>query len=638
MIRQKLVLLSVICIIALTLLSTSQPLNRAAAQSLDWIAGSDLVGQIGGGSYAVDYAGGYIYTGAGPRVYIYNAFILGSPFRVAVSALLPGIVQDVKAAGDYLFASLGEGGLAVLNVSIKSAPVVVSIYDTPGFAKGLWLANEYLYVADGTNGVVKLNVSNPSAVQLTATFDKSSNARDVMVSNPNGLLGDKLFIADGSAGILALLPTDGAYVDVVDTPGFAEALAIIPPNIYLADGSSGIELYQFTDQNTFKLDNFIYQNDTPGYAQDVITYDPYIYLADGTGGFTVFNRIPDALLLKGNYNSPGIACGLDLQLFPEGIFLFLADFSGMQVVTVADITHPTGFGPYKFTPVPARAAVSGTAVYAADPWLGLHIIDTANPTQPLLKGSLGYETVWGVKDVAVVDPYAYLADGADGLRIVDISNPAAPVLTQTIDTPGDAVGVAVVGGLAYIADGSNGLVEINLSSTAMRGIITPGYASDVAVAGDYAYLAAGESGLLIFNRLPDGDLTLAGALDTAGVAATLAYKDGLIYLADGAKGLRIIDVTNPASPREVGFYDPAKDVVDAVVWERWVFAAEKDHGVSALDITVPSRPSLVKFYDTPGAASGVVVDDRGVYIADEQGGLLIYQRPNYKVHIPLIVR
>jgi len=58
----------------------------------------ELVGQIGGATYAVAVQGNYAYVGVGPRLVILNTADLTNPVVVGQTGVLPGIVEDLVVA------------------------------------------------------------------------------------------------------------------------------------------------------------------------------------------------------------------------------------------------------------------------------------------------------------------------------------------------------------------------------------------------------------------------------------------------------------------------------------------------------------------------------------------------------------
>ncbi len=623
--------------------------NLAADRAVAAPDSPALLSQSGGASLGVAYGSGTMYVGMGPRLYIYNVSILSNPVLLGISGMLPDVIQDVVLVDstNRVYVTLGEGGLAVFSTVNKTAPLLLGTYDTAGFARGLFMDGNYAYIADGANGLVVLNISNPSAIVQAAYYDTPGNARGVDRFYYDG--GAKTYIADGSEGlqVLAVNVSTGevgwlASWKPEDYPVYVEAVVVLDRMVYMALGDQGVRVIRVSLENTV-FDNYAI-TDTPGYAQDFMLMDTYLYVADGVGGLRVINKDTGLLNEMGAFDSPGIASGLALYPVTGGCYAFLADTSGVFVVTTLDETHPTGMASRSSLAVPTRIAVSGDTAYLADPIQGLRIVNLSNPSAPALTGM--FETPGVTYDVAVRDATAYVADGKAGLQMVDITNPSLPVKRGEVNTPGDTVGVALADDAVYLADSDNGLVGITFTETLTGTVVvsgtfnTNGTALDVAVAGGYAYVADGLNGLVIVNRYPLETMTLAGWFDTPGKAYALALSGDLLFLADGTEGLRIFNIGNPVVPLQLSTYDTMGEAVDVAVRGSMVYLVEKDAGVHMVDVSDPVRPRQVLFYPTTGAARGVAADARYVLVGDEQGGLLVFSAPpsSYFLRLPLVMR
>ena len=635
--------LFLVLIILAGLLPQTTPAERAAAAS----ASPALLSQSGGASLGVAYGSGFMYVGMGPRLYIYNVSILSNPVLLGISGLLPDVIQDVELveSTNRVYVTLGEGGLAVFSTVNKTTPELLGTYDTPGFARGLFMNGNYAYVADGVNGLVVLNISTPTAIFQAAYYDTPGEARMVAITGTN-----RTFVADGTGGMLVfeVNPSAGEITPKASwlpPSGVTESVVVggeTDTIVYLALGDAGVRSLKVSQNYVVfweEKDGFTVNN-TPGYAQDLMMYGTYLYVADGVGGLRVINK--DATLLNelGDFDSAGIASGLDLYCSISGCYVFLADTSSVYVATALEVTHPTGMASRSSLALPTRLAVSGDTAYLADPLQGLRIVNLSNPSQPTLTGT--FDTPGVTYDVAVREATAYVADGLAGLQMIDITNPSLPVKSGEVNTPGDTVGVALADDAVYLADSDNGLVGIAFTETqVISGTFnTAGTALDVAVAGGYAYVADGLNGLVIVNRSPLEAMTLAGWVNTPGRASALALSGDLLYLADGTSGLRIYHVGNPSLPLELGVYDTVGEAVDVAVTGSMVYLVEKDAGVHMLDVSDPVRPRRVLFYPTIGSARGVAADTRYVLIGDEQGGLLVLSAPpsSYFLRLPLVMR
>ncbi|MFZ1595557.1 MAG: hypothetical protein WAW26_06850, partial [Anaerolineae bacterium] len=94
----------------------TQPTSPPSGPLLPPVA-TELIGQIGGATYALDSSGPYVYLGVGPRVLVLDVTDPAAPQQVGQSAALPTVVQDVQLSGSLLIVALGEAGVQVLDVS-----------------------------------------------------------------------------------------------------------------------------------------------------------------------------------------------------------------------------------------------------------------------------------------------------------------------------------------------------------------------------------------------------------------------------------------------------------------------------------------------------------------------------------------
>ena len=131
----------------------------------------DLVGQIGGATYAVAVAGHYAYVGVGPRLVILDITDPSQPIQVGRTAPFVDLVEGVVVAADTAYVAAGTAGLRVIDVANPAAPAEVGFYDTPGDAQGVAVAGSFAYVADGSSGFRVVNVANPTAPIEVGFYD-----------------------------------------------------------------------------------------------------------------------------------------------------------------------------------------------------------------------------------------------------------------------------------------------------------------------------------------------------------------------------------------------------------------------------------------------------------------------------------
>jgi len=298
------------------------------------------------------------------------------------------------------------------------------------------------------------------------------------------------------AGDVMVMPPFLVSLGSHDTPGYAYDVEVVGSLAYVADGGSGLHIFDVADPAAPAL---VGSYDTPGYAYDVEVAGSLAYVADSGSGLQIIDVTdPAAPAFVGSYDTPGSA--LDVEVV--GSLAYVADSGGgLQIINVTDPAAPAPAGSYD-TPGFARdVEIVGSLAYVADRSSGLQIIDVSDPAEPAPAGS--YDTPGSAYNVEVVGSLAYVADNTSGLRIIDVTDPAAPAPVGSYNTPGDARDVAIVGSLAYVADADGGLGIIDVSDPAapapVASYATPGDARDVAIVGSLAYVADDYMGLHILR-------------------------------------------------------------------------------------------------------------------------------------------
>ena len=373
-------------------------------------------------------------------------------------------VIDIAVSQEFVYLTMGEGGLKIVRVTTPMFPVIyeeieltqttsavakgdriyvgstdglyvldnysrgksfeVSSARTPGNAYSISLSDakedkKFAYIADHRGGVHVMDVSDPLEVDvgsITASIE-TEYARDVVVVDRFA------YITDGPAGLRIVdvspawdddIETSPLLISTWDTDGNARGVEYREGTIFLADGNRGVKLIDVRDPQRVSQ---ITELQTE-YAVDIALSGEYLYLADGDGGLKIYKTEVDGL------------------------------------VQVAEL----------YTGNTRGVAVVGDSAYIVGS-NGLELYDISDPTQPVSIGS--YDTGYAEK-VVIQDRFAYVAEGLRGLSIVDISDPSSPYVVSEGANP-YAVGVAVSGKHAFLVD-SEGLkiIEIIIPRWAVR--------------------------------------------------------------------------------------------------------------------------------------------------------------------------
>lgn len=609
----------------------NERLARYASNGLFPSAGAmnvELLGQIGGNTYAVDVKGSHAYIGVGARLIVLNITDPARPTVVGQTSVLPGVIHSLAVVGSHAYIAAGLAGLRVIDIADPTAPTEIGFYDTPGDTWGVAVGEDRVYVADGYAGLRIINVANPVAPVLIGYYktpdyaisvaiagshiyvaDGLAGLRILDVANPSApreigfygvsdyahgltMVGDYVYLADKNAGLRIInvaTPTAPVEVGFYDTPGHARNVAVAASYAYVADDVAGLQVIDVANP---AMPTKIASHDTPGAAHNVVVAGGYAYIADYDAGLRVVNVTnPEAPIEVGFHHTPGAAHGVA----GTAAYAYVASRGkGLRIINVADPAAPVEIGSYDTPGQAIGLAAAGNYIYVADDRAGLRVIDVTTPTVPVEVGH--HDTPDSVQNVALIGRYAYVAAGLSGLRVIDVANPAAPVEIGFYDTSGYAEGVAVAGNYAYIADGNSGLRVINIANPAAPFEVgfheTPKYANNIAVDGGYVYIAAVEAGLRIINVSNPSAPMEVGDYRTPGWAMGVAVASGYVYIADGYGGLRVINVMNPTAPVEAGHYDTPGWGQNVAVAGSLAYIADEDAGLWILRFIGEPTPTL----------------------------------------------
>jgi hypothetical protein len=291
---------------------------------------------------------------------------------------------------------------------------------------------------------------------------------------------------------------------------------------------------------------FVGQIDTPGFAQGVAVEGDYVYIADDESGLRVVNVSDPAHPVEvGSLPMPGYAPFWDVAV--QGNYAYIvADWQGgLRVVDVSVPETPTEVGYCGAAVNSRRVAVAANYAYVGG-LSNFAVVNVSSPVNPFATGFLTAKST----GVVVVGGSAYVAGEWDGLRVVDVSNPYAPTQAGFLDLPGYAWELDLEGDYAYVANADHGLRVVDVSNPVAPvevGFWNPGYYGNpndavrsVAVAWGHAYVAEQGHGVSMLNVSDPAEPIRAGSYNTSGSAQDVAVDGELVYVADGTGGLVIL--------------------------------------------------------------------------------------------------
>jgi PKD repeat protein len=413
-----------------------------------------------GYAFGVAVSGNYAYVADGDAgMRIINVYNPAVPTEAGFYEAF-GFAEEVEVVGNYAYVVAETNGIRIIDVSDFSNLTEKSVINSHCEIESVAVISNYAYVADGCAGLRVANIADPSE-PIEIGFYNSEWYHDVAIE------GDYAYIAAVQNGFRVINITDLTAPMEVSFYGknYSGGVDVEGDYVYVANGSDGgLGIIDATDSAAPVEMGFL---DTPGYANDLAVVENYAYIISGSGGLYVINVVdPTTPTEVGFLEIPGYASDVAVA----GNYAFVANSSevwpGLHIINVVDPTAPTEAGFFDTYPGEAHGvAVSGNYAYVAAWDKGLRIIDITDPNAPAETGYI--DSFWYVDNVAVAGNFAYIAAGGDGLRIINVSDPSNPIEEGFFDTyPGEAHGVAVSGNHAYVVSFGSGLSVIDITDPA----------------------------------------------------------------------------------------------------------------------------------------------------------------------------
>ncbi|MFO7650624.1 MAG: T9SS type A sorting domain-containing protein [bacterium] len=231
------------------------------------------------------------------------------------------------------------------------------------------------------------------------------------------------------------------------------------------------------------------------------------------------------------------------------------------------------------------------------------LLDVSVPSAIRQLGSVGG---YGGEGIYFLGRYAYLSCAYDhkGLHIIDIADSTAPVLRGNYESDGSEhydVYVEPFGRRSFIVAWYGGLSVADVTNPDAPTEIWTGYgtfqAVDVDVDGDRAYIADGPGGLRIVDVSNAGRPIEIGLYDTTGVreVTSAVARDSFAFCSRSGsqrRFLRVLDVSEPSTPALVAAESCYNAPQDMVLRDSLLYCAEMNR-FQIFNVARPREPVLV---------------------------------------------
>jgi hypothetical protein len=605
------------------------------------------LGQLGGAATSAVIVGQTAALGVGSRVVLLDVSDPDAPYVMGEGPMLPGIVMEVAAAADRVYALTEGGTLQALDVREPMHPRDIGRRAIPGGWYGhLVLDAGYLYVAtsDGIAfvdtdalalGSARVNVL-PTWAYITIA---AAGGRLYVIANAHLMTYDPVtgdrWDADLPAeanGVHTAVATERrlylsthdhlVVVDMTDPSGPIAVGRVDGDHAEVALAGPWLFTLQFSEPFGLTVMSLT-DPDHPVPVAVQPSDEQWHVVAAGEGRAIVLpSDSKDTALLADTSALPALRVGahLDSLTMPVWGVIALGDVAyvslrdGWRIFDLGQPDLPLGRGVVRPWVSPWGDAgadlLQGDRLYlgrqdeAGERWID--ILDVHAPLSPTLLSTMPVPGL-DVTAMAADDRYVYMGtavtDRRARLDVLDAADAASPRLLGGLELPAFTFAMAPDDGYVYVGadqaivvvDTSNALAPLQVARLSLGGAIVDLQREGrllltvVDVSRDGGATHTVETVVVDVTR-PTAPAVLsrieAGESSNTDLSATTLLVDGGRALV-GARwgGVDVVDVSNPTSPRRVTRLPAPGDVLDmAVVGDR-LYTASADGGLVVLSLT-----------------------------------------------------
>lgn len=497
--------------------------------------------------------GSRLYAAA-VRLRIYDLTDPRHPEELSESQV--GYARGVVAAGGIAYVAIAWDGLAVVDVTDPSDPVLLTTLpelDDQNFSD-IAFHGQNLVVADADHGIRVLSLADPVAPMLIGGVEAYNLQRVRVVDG----VAFTVTLTGGLRSFDLSDPTQPVQLDQYYAPP-GHALAVDSRQAVIACGHRGLRAFWVDDPANIEGS---WDRNAADQARDVDVRDDLMCIADGWAGLITVDvsdpRTPREL------DRFEVGPGFMTRVVVDGDVAFLLSEyylnNRLYAFDISDPEHISMHDSYGFTTWVTGLDVANGLVYVANGDQGLQIIDANEPDDLQLAGQAAFEYAL---DVEVRGDLALVASGFDGLIAVDISDPTQPLVIGQHATPNSATGIAVDGDLAYVGVEFDGVAVVDITDPTQLSEVAyadlPGNFNvlDISVRGGMVYVSGDSSPSVMALDVSDpAEPILVDPPTTVGVSDCCFIDDDHLYLACRDSGVQIFATHGPLPPGVWGRDEP----------------------------------------------------------------------------------
>lgn len=289
-----------------------------------------------------------------------TAYVTGSIDRGAYATGIRILSNKVACVSEL------DDGLAVLDISDKTAPAFVTALSGIRPEGTIAGTSRILYVSAGSQGVHVVDVDTVGSPVLVNTADTPGQASAVALSG--GTL-PVLCVADGTAGVRFYFGESGA--SGVDTPGLARGVAVKLPYCFATDlpdgpGGAALHVIDISDPASPAIVDTLQLSGSPS---DIALKGNYLYIPARDPGMFVVNITdpvnPTVIGQTGAFPATGVAAADPLR---NRVYVGTSETlgfkgEGLRIIDVSIATTPKTIQIMDLPDVTGGVACYGNHVY-----------------------------------------------------------------------------------------------------------------------------------------------------------------------------------------------------------------------------------------------------------------------------------
>lgn len=253
---------------------------------------------------AIEINNDYAYFGGGMTGYFMIADIssINTPFQTGITLNINGTAYDIAIKDNYAFMSTNSDTLYAIDITDKTAPVVVNKLDLNSFPIGIAVDGNFAFIGC-SSGLKIIDISDPSNMNITGSF---GGGYEYISADP---INNRLFVSRTGAGFDVIDISDpiNPFLLFQGNAASSSGQLVFKNNIVFQLGG-GVNAFEISQNSATYLCS--YNSTFSGQVNSVTSKDSVFYVS-------TVNALHVLELISINLGINEIQKSLEISLFPN---------------------------------------------------------------------------------------------------------------------------------------------------------------------------------------------------------------------------------------------------------------------------------------------------------------------------------